>query len=134
MNEILKPIPKIDNDSKVFWDGCNDGKLLIQYCNDCNRYIYYPRICCPHCMSSNFEWKESNGRGRVYSYTIVRYGAPGFQEDVPYIVALVELNEGVRMITNIIDCNLNDIKCDLLVEVDFIKRENVRLPMFRPTK
>lgn len=132
MSNVTKPIPKIDQDSKKFWEGCNEEKLLLQHCNDCNQYIFYPRIVCPHCMGTNIEWKESSGKGKVYSYTIVHFGAPGFSEDVPYISALVELDEGVRMITNIIECDLDDIKCDMEVEVVFEQRNSVKLPLFKP--
>ncbi|MFD2131776.1 Zn-ribbon domain-containing OB-fold protein [Pseudogracilibacillus auburnensis] len=133
MASFAKPIPKIDHDSKKFWEGCNEEKLLLQYCNDCNHYIYYPRIVCPHCMSTNIEWKESSGKGKVYSYTIVRYGPPGFSDDVPYIPALVDLDEGVRMITNIVQCDLEDITCGMPVEVVFEQRDSVKLPLFKPS-
>lgn len=132
MGDLLKPVPQVDNDSREFWNGCNEDKLLIQHCKECNTYIFYPRIVCPHCMSANIEWEKSAGIGKVYSYTIVRYGPPGFKDDVPYIAALVELDEGVRMITNIIDCDIDKVKCDMPVEVIFEKRETVKVPMFRP--
>ena len=131
---MTKPIPVIDGDSKKFWDGCNNEQLLIQCCDDCNRYIYYPRIVCPHCMSSNISWHESKGTGKIYSYTIVRFGPPGFEEDVPYISALVELDEGVRMISNLVECDLEDIKCDIPVEVTFKPQGTVKLPVFKPMK
>lgn len=127
-----KPIPVIDADSKQFWEGCNKEQLLIQHCGDCHQYIYYPRIVCPNCMSSNISWHESSGRGKVYSYTIVRFGPPGFNEDVPFISALVELEEGVRMITNIVNCDVEDVTCDMPVEVTFEQRDTVKLPVFKP--
>lgn len=127
-----KPIPVIDADSKQFWEGCNKEQLLIQHCGDCHQYIYYPRIVCPNCMSSNISWHESSGRGKVYSYTIVRFGPPGFNEDVPFISALVELEEGVRMITNIVNCDVEDVTCDMPVEVTFEQWDTVKLPVFKP--
>lgn len=127
-----KPIPVIDADSKQFWEGCNKEQLLIQHCGDCHQYIYYPRIVCPNCMSSNISWHESSGRGKVYSYTIVRFGPPGFNDDVPFVSALVELEEGVRMITNIVNCDVEDVTCDMPVEVTFEQRDTVKLPVFKP--
>ena len=83
-------------------------------------------------MSSNISWHESSGRGKVYSYTIVRFGPPGFNEDVPFISALVELEEGVRMITNIVNCDVEDVTCDMPVEVTFEQWDTVKLPVFKP--
>ncbi|TBL79850.1 Zn-ribbon domain-containing OB-fold protein [Paenibacillus thalictri] len=131
MMESNKPIPIADGDSVAFWKGCNEGKLLIQHCQDCGSYIFYPRIVCPGCMSDHVEWIESKGKGKVYSYTVVRRSPLAFSDDVPYVVAMVELEEGVRMLSNIIHCSVDEVCCDMPVEVVFEKRGETALPMFQ---
>lgn len=134
MLEPKKPVPVADGDSIRFWEGCNEGKLLIQQCGDCDEYIFYPRIVCPNCMSEHVEWIESSGIGKVYSYTVVRRAAPAFKEDLPFVVAMIELDEGVRMLSNIVECEIEDVHCDMPVKVTFEKREEMALPMFKPCK
>jgi uncharacterized protein len=133
MEEYKKPLPVIDNESNVFWEACNKEQLVIQQCRDCSKYIFYPRIICPNCMSDQIEWKEVSGKGKIYSYTIARRPAgPSFSADVPYVVALVELEEGVRMMTNIINTPLESVRCDMEVEVIFEKvTDDIRLPKFQ---
>jgi uncharacterized OB-fold protein len=134
MGDYNKPLPIIDNDTKVFWEACNNERLVIQQCQDCSHYIFYPRIICPYCMSEQIEWKEVSGKGKIYSYTVARRPADSnFSDDVPYVIALVELDEGVRMMTNIINISVEEVQCDLDVEVIFEKvTEDIRLPKFQP--
>jgi uncharacterized OB-fold protein len=133
MAEQKKPLPIPDGDSHVFWQGCKENKLLIQKCKDCSKHIFYPRILCPHCFSEQVEWVESTGKGKIYSYTIARRGGgPAFKDDAPYAVALIELDEGVRMFSNIINIDVEKVKCDLPVEVVFEEQEDFTLPKFQP--
>ena len=135
MTEIKKPLPVPDSESKPFWDGCNEEKLLIQHCKDCDKHIFYPRAVCPHCMSDQIEWVEASGKGKVYSYTIARRGAgPAFADDAPYVVALIDLDEGVRMMSNIVNCDVEAVRCDMPVKVVFEEREGMKLPMFELTE
>lgn len=135
MAELQKPLPIPDGDSHVFWQGCNENKLLIQKCNDCHTHIFYPRSLCPHCFSEQVEWVESSGKGKIYSYTIARRGGgPAFKDDVPYVVALIELEEGVRMFSNVIHINVEDVRCDMSVEVVFEEEGDMKLPKFQPEK
>jgi uncharacterized OB-fold protein len=133
MTEYKKPLPVVDQDSQVFWEGCKNEKLLIQQCEDCKKHIFYPRLLCPHCMSEELSWKEVTGRGKIYSFTIARRaGGPAFTEEVPYVVALVDLDEGVRLMTNIINTPIENVKCDMSVEVIFDKvTEEITLPKFQ---
>lgn len=133
MEHYEKPLPAIDNDTRYFWEQCKKEKLVIQQCETCNKYIFYPRSICPHCMSDQVKWVESTGKGTIYSYTVARRpGGPGFKDDVPYVIALIELNEGVRMMSTIIDCAISDLACDLPVEVVFDEvTEDVTLPKFK---
>ena len=130
---VKKSIPIPDGDSRIYWDGCNEEKLLIQHCVDCNNHIIYPRVVCPYCMSDRLEWIESSGKGKVYSFTIARRGAgPAFVDDTPYVVALVDLDEGVRMMSNIINIDIEEVRCEMPVEVVFREREGMKIPMFQP--
>lgn len=99
---VAKPLPVIDDDSRPYWDGAREHRLLIQRCGDCARAVFYPRSVCPHCGGLRLEWFEAAGTGTVHSYTVARRPAgPAFIDDVPLVVALVELDEGVRLLSNV---------------------------------
>lgn len=133
MDGMTRPLPVVDNDSKIFWEGCQQGKLLIQQCQSCSQHIFYPRILCPHCGGDDVNWIEASGVGTIYSYTIARRaGGPAFKNNLPYSIALVELKEGVRMMANIIHTNIEEIHCDQEVRVVFEKVGDMTLPMFTP--
>lgn len=118
----------------TYWQYISFGKLCLQYCPACKQYIFYPREHCPHCLQSGLEWQEVTGKGRVYSYTIVHVSAlPDFQSKTPYIYALIELAEGIRMPSNLIDCPLDKVKVGLPVELAFIERNGQTLPVFKPS-
>jgi uncharacterized protein len=98
-----KPIPQPTTDTVEFWQACNQGKLLIQQCDVCERKQHYPRPFCIHCQSERVRWVETSGRGSIYSVTTVHRSAnPAFDADIPYVIALIELDEGVRMMMNLI--------------------------------
>ena len=125
MDEILnKPIPTITKEQAPFWEGANIGKLILQFCSNCNVYQHYPRIVCRNCQGHNLTWNESKGMGIIYTYSTV-YRSPGpFMEDVPYVTALVELEEGVRIYTRIVNCNFNEIFIGMKVKAVFDKEVN----------
>ncbi|MFS0589986.1 putative OB-fold protein [Cytobacillus horneckiae] len=132
-NSMTKPQPVIDADSIQFWEGCKNKQLLIQKCLNCSKHIFYPRIVCPHCTSEKIEWIESSGKGKIYSFTIARRpGGPAFKAEVPYAVALVDLEEGVRIMSNIINTDVDQLKCEQEVEVVFVKNGEITYPMFQP--
>ena len=133
MKEYKKPLPQPTPWSKPFWEGCKKHSLLIQKCQDCQTVIFYPKMFCPDCLSSNIEWIKASGRGKVYSYmTVYSYQPTEFQEDLPYVVAVIELEEGVRLMSNIIECPPEKLKCDMEVEVVFEDvTEEITLPKFR---
>ncbi|HEY9135007.1 MAG TPA: OB-fold domain-containing protein [Pseudomonadales bacterium] len=119
------PVPVINPETKAFWDATAEGKLLIKKCNDCGEVHYYPRTICPYCMSANTQWLQCSGKGKVYSYSIMR------RAKVPYCIAYVTLAEGVTMMTNIIKTNLDDIAIDMDVELSFLDTgEGCALPCF----
>jgi uncharacterized OB-fold protein len=136
MEEYKKPLPLITKLSKVFYDGCRQNKLLYQQCGDCGCVIFFPKFLCPNCMSHNLVWKESKGKGKIYTYTITYdYGPREFMQDGPFSLALIDLDEGFRMMSNVVDCDFNEIKCDMPVEVVFDPvTPEITLPKFRPVK
>jgi hypothetical protein len=103
-----------------FWEGAKRHELVCQRCKSCASWIFYPREQCPVCFSQDLEYAPVSGRGRVYAYTIVYQPAdPAFQQDAPYVYAIVQLDEGVRMPTNIVGCAPEDVSVDLPVVVQF---------------
>jgi uncharacterized OB-fold protein len=127
-------LPTPDDHTRVFWDAARQGRLLIKRCAACGRAHYYPRTFCPHCWSPHVSWEEASGRGRVYTYSIVHQNdLPPFNERVPYVAAIVDLDEGPRMMTNVVDCELDAMAVDMPVEVTFRDiGEDYRIPVFRP--
>ncbi len=129
-----RPLPSIAGETKPFWDSCRRGQLVIQRCDDCNEYQWYPRGICANCWSENIQWVQSSGRGTVWTYTVTQQNrTTGFAEMVPYVLALVELEEGVRMFTNIVDCNPRDVHIGMAVEVTFqTATPQITIPYFKP--
>ena len=129
-----KPIPIVSPWAKPFWDATAICILKIQKCSKCDMNIFYPRLYCPSCGSKEIEWIEALGTGNVYSFTVVENNAPSaFIVDMPYVVAVVELDEGIRMLTNIINCNLEQLTCDMRVKVVFERlNDEFTLPKFEP--
>lgn len=134
MDAPKKPIPIVNDWARPFWEATRRNTLSIQRCTDCSKHIFYPRIACPFCGSANVEWVDASGKGKVYSYTVVESNAPSaFLADIPYVVAIVELNEGVRMLSNIVGCDPSAVRCDMHVEVVFEKLDDeFTLPKFKP--
>lgn len=135
MGEYLKPVPAPDPDSAPFWAGCREGRLLLQKCSGCGAFRYPPGPVCPHCRSREAEWVQSAGRGKVYSWIVVTHPVPKevYAADVPYVVALIELDEGVRIASNIVGCAPAEVRGDMRVEVRFDDvAPGVTLPRFRP--
>lgn len=134
MKEYRKPLPKPSHWSNPFWYGCKNKKLLIQKCENCKKHIFYPKLFCPFCLSTDLRWIESTGKGKIYTFTIIySYQPTEFSEDIPYVVAVIELDEGVKMMSNIVGCPPEDVRCDMDVEVVFDDvTQEVTLPKFKP--
>ncbi|MBX6352530.1 MAG: Zn-ribbon domain-containing OB-fold protein [Thermoflavifilum sp.] len=125
------PRPVEDADSRPFWEGCREGVLRIQRCASCGRHVFYPRLLCPHCFSDQLSWVEASGAGRIHTYTVVHRAFGPFQADVPYVVALVDLDEGVRMMTRILG-DRSSVRIGARVRVEFVEAdEGLVLPYFR---
>jgi uncharacterized OB-fold protein len=132
MMSNLRPLPEPTPESKPFWDACRDGKLVLQHCKSCGEVNWFPRGLCRFCAADNFEWVASNGRGTVYSFSVItRASDSGIP--TPYVLALVDLEEGPRLMTHIIECAPATVAIDMPVEVRFqALTEEVSLPVFAP--
>jgi uncharacterized OB-fold protein len=131
--KYAKPLPRVDEESKGFWEACQRHELYIQRCRACRAYRYYPRACFPACFSDDTEWVKSSGCGSVYTFTVTYQNqAPGFREELPYVLAYVELAEGVRLLTNVVGCPADDVYVGMPVEVVFDDvTAEATLPKFR---
>lgn len=127
-----RPLPHPTALSKPHWEGCQQGVLRVQRCSDCGSFVFVPQPVCTGCLGQNLEWVESTGRGTLYSYTTVhRPQRPVFE--VPYVVAIVELEEGWMMLTNLIGVKTEPIEIGMPVEVAFeAMSDDITLPFFRP--
>lgn len=129
-----KPLPRIDEESRGWWEALARHELHVQECGACGTRRLPPRAVCPRCLSSVVRWVRSTGRGTVYSFTVTHQNqAPGFREALPYVLAVVELAEGPRMMTNLVECAPDAVRIGMAVEVVFDDvTPEVTLPMFRP--
>ncbi len=127
-------LPTPDLESQPFWDAAKEGKLLIQRCLTCKEAIFYPRPFCPHCWSEEVEWITASGKATMYTWSVVyRNDLPPFGERVPYVAAVVDLEEGPRMMTNVVECEFDDLSVGMALEVVFNPiSEEFTLPQFRP--
>lgn len=128
------PLPRPTALSQPHWDGCREGRLRVQRCEDCGAYVFVPQPLCTHCLGARLAWVESAGRGTVYSYTVVhRPQRPEFA--VPYLVAIVALDEGFHMLTNLVECAPAEVTIGMRVEVAFRRMsDEITLPYFRPAR
>lgn len=129
-----KPLPLPNPDTRAYWEGCKAHQLLVQTCNRCGHAQLYPRSLCRRCHAETLTWTPSSGLGTVYSFTVVRRApSKAFKEDLPYVVAIVELAEGVRMMTNIVGCPPERVEIGLAVRVLFEDvSDTISLPKFEP--
>ena len=126
MAERSYPDPTTNLETERYWAAAKDGQLLIKACIACGEAHYYPREICPHCGSTDTEWREASGKGVIYSYSVMR------RAEIPYVIAYVTLAEGVTMMTNIVDSEFDAIAIGKAVEVTFRETEGgMALPVFR---
>ena len=134
MTKYEKPLPVVDEDNAKYWQYCRQHELRMQKCSHCGHIRFPPSIICPKCHSMQGEWTRLGGKGRVYSFIIYRQAFhPAYEKDIPYAAAIIQLDEGPRMESNITGCNLEKIKIEMAVEVYFDDvTEEISLPKFRP--
>ncbi len=131
----MKPLPAPDPESAPFWEACRAHRLTIAHCLDCGQVRFPPTSFCSHCQSPRHDWIEASGKATVFSWIVVRHPVPKdvYAGDVPYIVALVTLEEGVRMPTNIVDCVPEAVTAGMALTVAFRDvTPEISLPVFRP--
>jgi uncharacterized OB-fold protein len=131
-----KPLPHIDEEQRPWWEAVQRHELYIQKCRDCGDLRFHPRALCTSCLSSRTEWVRAKGSGKIYTFTVTYQNqAGGFRDSLPYIMAWVELDEGVKMLTNIVDCPPQQARIDMPVEVVFDDvTPEVTLVKFRPAR
>jgi uncharacterized OB-fold protein len=128
-----RPLPAPDNVSETYWKAAADGELLFQECPKCGHRQLYPRALCTVCAAGP-EWRRASGRGEVHTFTIIHQNwAPPFRDLVPYVVAIVQLEEGPRMMSNITPCDPASIAVGMPVELYTVKVEDgIGIPFWRP--
>lgn len=128
-----RPTPRKDNVSAPFWEACAEGRLLIQRCAACGHRQFYPRMLCRACGGTP-EWEEASGRGTVHTFTVIRQNhARPFRDLIPYVVAMVELEEGPLMMGNVTDCDVDAVHIGMPVEAYMVEvEEGLAVPFWRP--
>jgi uncharacterized protein len=129
-----RDLPTIEDETQAFWDAARAGRLLVARCNSCAQVHHYPRPFCPTCWSNDVKLIEASGRATLYTYsTVFRNELAPFSERVPYVAAVVELEEGPRLMTNIVDCDPSELRIGMNLNVSFRElSEEVSAPIFVP--
>ena len=135
--ELLRPLPSpLTPEARPYWDGARDGRLMIPRCRACGKAHLHPRVLCPFCGSRDLEWVRASGRGRLHSFEIAHQILnKAFKVKTPVVLAMVELEEGPRLLTNLVNVapDPTSIRCDMPVEVVFERQtDDITLPMFQP--
>jgi len=128
-----RPLPRIDEESRGYWEAARRHELLLQRCRACGAFCHHPRAVCPECLSSDIDWVVSPGRGEIYTFTVTYQNqSPGFSGRVPYVLAYVLLEEGVQILTNIVDVAPEEVRIGQAVEVCFEDlSDEISIPTFR---
>lgn len=131
-----KPVPQPSPETQPFWDGCAAGELRLQRCQQCEAFYFPPRPFCPSCLSADVEWRTVSGRATLHTYLINHRPARGFEKDAPYAIAVVQLEEGPRMMSNIVgvENTPENLPLDMSLQVTFEPRGDVMLPVFEPAR
>ncbi len=132
VDEASRPAPLLNDDNHVYWDTAREGRLVTQKCQQCGRLRHPPRPMCPVCHSLNFDYIDLSGHGVVYSYAILHHPQnPSFE--YPVLAVLIDLDEGVRVLSNLVDIDPRDITIGMPVTVDFRPtRHDGMVPVFKP--
>jgi len=135
MAEMRRPLPRFpEPDTQPFWEATKYHELRYQVCDDCHGIVFHPRRHCTHCLSLHLSWRTSAGEGSIYTYSVVRQTYhPAFKALLPYIVAWVDLDEGFRMMSNIIGVPPEDVRVGQRVRVEWEEHGELALPLFTPT-
>jgi uncharacterized OB-fold protein len=131
----VRPRPNTSPVTEPFWDATGQGRFLIQRCPRCQHATFYPKPTCPNCGSPELNWEDASGRATVHTFSIARRAThPAFTGQEPYVVAIVELDEGPMVTTNIVDIPPEEVRIGMPVEVTFedVGEDGIALPLFRP--
>lgn len=132
---MTKPVPNITDVNRLYFEGCAQGELRVRACPRCQARFRFAYSWCPACWSQELSFVKASGRGKVTNFCVVHQAPyPAFEDVVPYVLALIELEEGVRMMSNVIGCPPEDVSIGLPVKVTFEQRGSVSLPMFVPDR
>ncbi len=137
-DRIRKPLPQINAVTHPFWEAAAERRLSMPCCRSCASFIWPPRATCGECGSAELQWTQMSGRGRVYSFTVIRQVVGGaaskaFEPDLPYVVAWIDLDEGPRLVSNLVDCPIEQVGIGMAVEVVFEQASaEIWLPKFKP--
>lgn len=128
-----RPLPILDDVNAPYYEGTKAGELRLCHCKACDELFVFTHAWCPRCWSLELDYKVASGRGTIETFSVI-HQAPyeSWQEKVPYVLALVMLDEGIRMMSNIVDCSPDDVRIGMPVTVGFEDREGVMLPVFSP--
>jgi uncharacterized OB-fold protein len=127
-------LPTPDLETQPFWDAVRAHRLLIRRCDACDEYHFYPRPFCPKCWSDEVAWVDASGRATLYTWSVVHSNdLPPWPERVPYVAAVVDLEEGPRLMTNVVDCEFDALQVGMPLEVSFhATSDTITIPVFRP--
>lgn len=136
MNESVlpqKPQPKMTPGAEHYWQSATEEHFVLPQCDDCSEIFFYPRVWCPKCFSQNLSWYKASGKGKVYSFSVVHQAPfPSYKNDVPYVLAIIALEEGPHMMSNVINCDPQSVLVDMPVNVTFESRGEMKIPQFQP--
>jgi hypothetical protein len=128
-----RPLPRITPVARPLFDAADEGRFVLPRCPR-DGFFYYPRTRCPHCLADDWTWSDASGRGTVHAFTIDRVGHdPGQRERLPLVIAVIELAEGPRMTANVLECDPEEVRVGMPVEVMYERVDDVTLIQFRPT-
>lgn len=134
MSSMRFDLPTPDDETRPFWDAAAEGRLLLKRCASCRRAHFYPRPFCPYCWNGEVEWEQASGRATLYTYSVVHVNdLPPFGERVPYVAAIVDLEEGPRLMTNVVEAGHDDLRIGMPLMATFESiSEDFTIPVFRP--
>lgn len=133
MSEAARPMPVATEATQAFWDAARAHRLVVQRCTQCGQRQFFPRAFCQRCLAADLQWETCSGQGSIYTYTVNHRAANAHMADkTPYVVAIVTLDEGVRMMSNIVDCRHEDVRIGARVTVSWLDTAGQpTLPQFR---
>ena len=135
--EAKKPMPYVAPFAEGFWEGTKLGELRVQLCTKCEHKQWIPRPACEECGNRHLSWVKSDGRGRIYSFAIIRQvvmNSPAFEKEIPYALSIIELEDGVRMTAQVVDCRPEEVRIGMEVEAFFEDIGGVSVVKFRPRR